>query len=82
MSFLNTDTAHYSEVLALVSKVERSLWIGTADIKDLYIKSGSEAEPFLAVLAQLIKKGRNGMNCSRKSWPRPRGNAAIRRDTN
>ena len=52
-----SDTAHYSEVLALVPKVKRSLWIGTADIKDLYIKSGSEAKPFLAVLAQLIKKG-------------------------
>lgn len=54
---LITDTAHYSEVLALVSKVKRSLWIGTADIKDLYVKVGSEAKPFLAVLAQLIKKG-------------------------
>ena len=54
---LITDTAHCSEVLALVPKVKRSLWIGTADIKDLYIKSGSEAKPFLAVLAQLIKRG-------------------------
>ena len=54
---LITDTAHYSEVLALVPKVKRSLWIGTADIKDLYIKVGTEAKPFLAVLAQLIKKG-------------------------
>ena len=54
---LITDTAHYSEVLALVSKVKRSLWIGTADIKDLYVKVGSQMKPFLAVLAQLIKKG-------------------------
>ena len=54
---LITDTAHYSEVLALVPKVKRSLWIGTADIKDLYVKVGSETKPFLSVLAQLIKKG-------------------------
>ena len=54
---LITDTAHYSEVLALVSKVKRSLWIGTADIKDLYVKVGSQMKPFLAVMAQLIKKG-------------------------
>ena len=54
---LITDSAHYSEVLALVPKVKRSLWIGTADIKDLYVKVGSQTKPFLALLAQLIKKG-------------------------
>jgi len=51
------DTAHYAEVLARVPNVTRSLWIGTADIKDLYFKVGSQTKPFLAVLAQLIKKG-------------------------
>ena len=54
---LITDTAHYTEVLARVLKVKRSLWIGTADIKDLYVKVGSQMKPFLAVLAELIKKG-------------------------
>ena len=54
---LITDSAHYTEVLARVPKVKRSLWIGTADIKDLYVKVGSQRKPFLAVLAQLIKKG-------------------------
>ena len=52
-----SDTAHYTEVLARVPNVKRSFWIGTADIKDLYVKVGSQAKPFLAVLAQLIKKG-------------------------
>ena len=54
---LITDSAHYTEVLARVPKVKRSLWIGTADIKDLYVKAGSQTKPFLAVLAELIKKG-------------------------
>ena len=54
---LITDSAHYTEVLARVPKVKRSLWIGTADIKDLYVKVGSQTKPFLAVLAVLIKKG-------------------------
>ena len=31
--------------------------IGTADIKDLYIDVGNEKKPFLALIAQLIKKG-------------------------
>lgn len=51
------DKAHYAEVIALVPKVKHSLWIGTADIKDLYVKVGSQTKPFLAVLAELIKKG-------------------------
>ena len=54
---LITDSTHYTEVLARVPKVKRSLWIGTADIKDLYVKVGSQTKPFLAVLAVLIKKG-------------------------
>ena len=48
---------HYNKVLSRVASVKRSLWIGTADIKDLYVKVGSQTMPFLAVLAQLIKKG-------------------------
>ena len=52
-----SNSVHYKEVLSRVSSVKHSLWIGTADIKDLYVKIGSETKPFLAVLAQLIKKG-------------------------
>ena len=48
---------HYNKVLSRVASVKRSLWIGTADIKDLYVKVGTQTKPFLAVLAQLIKKG-------------------------
>ena len=48
------DEDHFKEVLALVPKVKRSIWIGTADIKDLYV----EDRPFLGILADLIKKGK------------------------
>lgn len=48
---------HYSQVLARVKKVRRSLWIGTADIKDLYVEMGSSKQPFLGTLAHLLKKG-------------------------
>ena len=48
------DEAHFKEVIARVAGVRRSLWIGTADIKDLYV----EERPFLGVLADLIGKGR------------------------
>src|SRR5574344_600654 len=49
--------AHYEQVLVHASKVKSSLWIGTADIKDLYVEKGKERIPFLGVLAGLIKKG-------------------------
>ena len=36
-----SNSAHYKEVLLLVTHVKHSLWIGTADIKDLYIEDKS-----------------------------------------
>ena len=52
-----SDTGHYSSVLARVANVKRSLWIGTADIKDLHVKVGDTTKPFLAVIALLIRRG-------------------------
>jgi phosphatidylserine/phosphatidylglycerophosphate/cardiolipin synthase-like enzyme len=49
------DEAHFKEVLSHAAKVKGCLWIGTADIKDLYV----EDRPFLGVLADLIKKGKS-----------------------
>ncbi len=40
-----------------MQSVKRSLWIGTADIKDLYVKVGDTTKPFLAVIALLIRRG-------------------------
>ena len=48
---------HYTEVISKVATVKQSLWIGTADIKDLYVMKGKEGVPFLSVLADLLKKG-------------------------
>ena len=48
------DEAHFKEVLSRVPKVRRSLWIGTADIKDLYVGD----RPFLGIIADLVAKGR------------------------
>lgn len=44
-------------MLMRVTNVKSSLWIGTADIKDLYAEKGKRRIPFLGVLAGLIKKG-------------------------
>lgn len=52
-----SNTDHYTEVLSRVSSVKHTLWIGTADIKDLYVDIGKEKKPFLALIVQLIRRG-------------------------
>ena len=56
MKFIS-NTDHYKEVLSRVQSVKHMLWIGTADIKDLYVEIGKEKMPFLALIAQLIRRG-------------------------
>lgn len=51
------DAKHYDVVLTKAASVKKSIWIGTADIKDLHVKSKNSSEPFLAVLAELLKRG-------------------------
>ena len=55
MSFIRyiADENHYKEVLSLVAKAKRTVWIGTADIKDLYV----DDKPFHSLIASLLKKG-------------------------
>lgn len=51
-----SNSEHYTEVLEKSLKVKQSLWIGTADIKDLHIKSGvNDTQPYLAGLSKLIQ---------------------------
>ena len=51
------DKEHYDKVLARCAMVQHDLWIGTADLKDLYVSRGTGTEPFLAVLDRLLRKG-------------------------
>ena len=48
------DDDHFKEVIARVPNVKKLLWIGTADIKDLYVGD----RPFLGVLADVVSRGR------------------------
>lgn len=48
------DAEHFARVLQLAMAARRSLWLGTADIKDLYVEG---EKPFLAALAGLLKRG-------------------------
>ena len=65
------DKEHYSEVLSLCATVKHDLWIGTADLKDLYVAFGGRsgqgsrgpglctdgAWPFLSVIDGLLRRG-------------------------
>ena len=81
LTYYISNSAHYKEVLSRVQSVKHTLWIGTADIKDLYVEVGNEdnvsskrgqkeyaisaewekgrakLKPFLALIAQLIRRG-------------------------
>lgn len=48
---------HYTEVISRIASVHETLWIGTADIKDLYVKQGNDTIPLLGQIAGLLKRG-------------------------
>jgi len=52
-----TDSDLYTRAIVPISKATKFVWIGTADIKDMHVKDGSNAKPLLAVLDQLVRKG-------------------------
>ncbi len=49
--------SHYREVIERIQQVEHYLWVSTADIKDLYVKSGGSSMPLLGVLDSLVHCG-------------------------
>jgi len=54
---LITNTEIYNEViLDRIPKAKHFVWIGTADVKDLYVKKGSKMVPFLEILSDLLHK--------------------------
>lgn len=48
---------HYHQVIEKIKDVKHHLWIGTADIKDLYIKEDNYTYPLLKILSDLIERG-------------------------
>ena len=48
---------HYNLLIEQVAKVKETLWIGTADLKDLYVKRGSDTLPLLALLDEKVRRG-------------------------
>ena len=47
---------HYTDVIQAIVNIKHDLWIGTADIKDMYVKHNNTVMPFLKILAELIER--------------------------
>ena len=51
------DEAHYDVVLNLAARARQTLWLGTADVKDLYVNRGGVRMPFVGLLSALVERG-------------------------
>jgi len=51
-----TNEELYKQVIEPVAKATSFVWIGTADIKDLHVRSKGSVQSFLAVLDTLLKR--------------------------
>lgn len=50
------NSEHYTKVIERVKLAKKSVWIGTANVKDMYIKLSGSVVPFLRQLNQLALK--------------------------
>ena len=56
IEFITNKEIYQKIILDAVPKAKEFLWIGTSDIKDMYVKRGAGMIPFLKVLSELINK--------------------------
>ncbi len=57
IEFVKDKEIYQRVILEKIPGTKRFLWIGTSDLKDLYVKQGLGMVPFLEVLSDLIKRG-------------------------
>lgn len=55
--FLTNKDIYTKVIQDKIPLARKFLWLGTSDLKDLYVKKGSKMVPFLEVLSDLSKKG-------------------------
>jgi len=57
MTELLSDSEIYEKVIAgIIPKAQKYVWIGTADIKNLYVKKGNQVVPFLEIVSDLLNR--------------------------
>ncbi|MDQ8201390.1 phospholipase D family protein [Pelagicoccus sp. SDUM812003] len=55
--FIANEETHQSVIVDAVNECQQFLWIATSDIKDMHIKRGRRAIPFLQRLSELVDVG-------------------------
>ena len=55
VKYINNEE-HYALLMEQIDKVKHTLWIGTADLKDLYVKPSSTVVPLLQLLETKVKQ--------------------------
>jgi len=57
IEFITNKDIYEKVIQERIPSAEKFVWIGTSDLKDLYVKKKTKMVPFLEVLSDLIKKG-------------------------
>ncbi len=57
IEFITNKDIYEKVIQERIPLAQKFVWIGTSDIKDLYVKKKAKMVPFLEVLSDLIKKG-------------------------
>ena len=55
IKYINNEK-HYALLMEQINKVKHTLWIGTADLKDLYVRPSSTVVPLLQLLEMKVKQ--------------------------
>lgn len=55
IKYINNEE-HYALLMEQINKVKHTLWIGTADLKDLYVRPSSTVVPLLQLLETKVKQ--------------------------
>ena len=57
IKYLSNRQIYEDVVIDAIPKARDSVWIATSDLKDMYVSFHQDMVPFLAVLADLLKRG-------------------------
>ncbi len=55
--FITDEEIYRRVILEAISSAQEFLWLGTSDLKDLYVHKGNQMVPFLEILSGLVEQG-------------------------
>ncbi len=55
--FITDEEIYRRVILEAIGSAQEFLWLGTSDLKDLYVHKGNQMVPFLEILSALVEQG-------------------------